>query len=364
MRQLIARGGDVSYCDPWVPEFELDGVLHSSVDWSAERVAEADCVVLLTQHGEFLEQPLWDRAAADRGHAERRPGRRQRQAHLSLTLCSSSGRATSGRSWRSSLWTPGEHVVLADNWYATKREQLEGLEARGARVETADIRRPAHLEKLLAERPRKVFLLAAQASRPLAEREPDYTEETNVTGARHVAEAVATLGAPLVYGSSAHVYGEGLSGEIGPDHPYGVAARPLAPVQDLRGAVPADVRAARRLRAVTAPARDRVRAEPGRARTPGVADGGGQVQGAGGGRRGAAARRRRPRDDRRRPRRGRGADPARVAALAARDRERGRRDDDRGRRRRGSFAARQRCRSPRWTFSSPFEYRHRLADYL
>jgi nucleoside-diphosphate-sugar epimerase len=113
-------------------------------------------------------------------------------------------------------------VVLADNWYATRREQLEGLEARGARVETADIRRPAHLEKLLAERPRKVFLLAAQASRPLAESEPDYTEETNVTGARHVAEAVATLGVPLVYGSSAHVYGDELSGVIGPDHPYGV----------------------------------------------------------------------------------------------------------------------------------------------
>jgi UDP-N-acetyl-D-glucosamine dehydrogenase len=62
MRQLIARSGDVSYCDPWVPEFELDGVLHSSVEWSPSRIAEADCVVLLTQHGEFLEQPLWDEA--------------------------------------------------------------------------------------------------------------------------------------------------------------------------------------------------------------------------------------------------------------------------------------------------------------
>jgi UDP-N-acetyl-D-glucosamine dehydrogenase len=62
MRQLLARGGNVSYCDPWVAEFELDGVLHSSVEWSAERVADADCVVLLTQHGEFLEQPLWDSA--------------------------------------------------------------------------------------------------------------------------------------------------------------------------------------------------------------------------------------------------------------------------------------------------------------
>ena len=111
--------------------------------------------------------------------------------------------------------------MLADNWYATKREQVAELEARGARVETADIRRPAHLERLMEERPRKVFLLAAQSSRPLAEREPDYTEETNVTGARHVAEAVAELRVPLVYGSSAHVYGDGLSGEVGPDRPYG-----------------------------------------------------------------------------------------------------------------------------------------------
>jgi UDP-N-acetyl-D-glucosamine dehydrogenase len=62
MRQLLLRGGDVSYCDPWVPQFELDGVLHASVEWSSERVAEADCLVLLTQHREFLEQPLWDHA--------------------------------------------------------------------------------------------------------------------------------------------------------------------------------------------------------------------------------------------------------------------------------------------------------------
>jgi nucleoside-diphosphate-sugar epimerase len=48
-----------------------------------------------------------------------------------------------------------------------------------------------------------------------------------VTGARHVAEAVAKAGAPLVYGSSAHVYGGDLAGEIGPDHPYG-AQRDLA----------------------------------------------------------------------------------------------------------------------------------------
>ena len=43
-----------------------------------------------------------------------------------------------------------------------------------------------------------------------------------MTGARRVAEAVADAGGPpLVYASSAHVYGSELSGEVGSDHPYG-----------------------------------------------------------------------------------------------------------------------------------------------
>jgi UDP-N-acetyl-D-glucosamine dehydrogenase len=62
MRQLLSRGGDVVYCDPWVPEVELDDRRHRSVDWSAEEVAKADCVVMLTQHRQFLQQPLWDEA--------------------------------------------------------------------------------------------------------------------------------------------------------------------------------------------------------------------------------------------------------------------------------------------------------------
>jgi UDP-N-acetyl-D-glucosamine dehydrogenase len=62
LRQLLMRGGDVNYCDPWVSEFELDEQRHHSVAWTAEAVETADCVVLLTPHREFLEQPLWDRA--------------------------------------------------------------------------------------------------------------------------------------------------------------------------------------------------------------------------------------------------------------------------------------------------------------
>ena len=111
----------------------------------------------------------------------------------------------------------GHEVVLADNWFATDRSQLEGLRAR---VETVDIREP--LDGLLAEGFDCVYLLAAQASRPLSERDPDYTEQTNVSGTRRVGEAVGAAGIPsLVFGSSLHVYGSGLSGEIGPEAPYG-----------------------------------------------------------------------------------------------------------------------------------------------
>jgi len=63
MRQLIQRGGDVRYCDPWVSQVELDGQTHRTVDWSADEVAAADCVVVLTPHTRFSEEPLWDGAA-------------------------------------------------------------------------------------------------------------------------------------------------------------------------------------------------------------------------------------------------------------------------------------------------------------
>jgi nucleoside-diphosphate-sugar epimerase len=112
----------------------------------------------------------------------------------------------------------GREVVLADNWYATEPGQLDGL---GAPVQTVDIRSSAEVAGAVdgAER---VFLLAAQASRPLSITQPDYTEETNLSGARRVAEAIVESGCrQLVYASSLHVYGPELSGEVGPEHPYG-----------------------------------------------------------------------------------------------------------------------------------------------
>ena len=116
----------------------------------------------------------------------------------------------------------GDEVTLADNWQATDRAQLEQLERRGARVETADIRNRDELAQLLSSGPARVYLLAAQASRPLSFSEPEYTEQTNLVGPRLVAELIATeRSTPLIFASSLHVYGRGLSGEVGPDHPFG-----------------------------------------------------------------------------------------------------------------------------------------------
>ena len=61
-KQLVSRGGDVRYCDPHIPGLDLEGELYTSVQWTDEEVREADCVVLLTGHREFLEDPRWDQA--------------------------------------------------------------------------------------------------------------------------------------------------------------------------------------------------------------------------------------------------------------------------------------------------------------
>jgi UDP-N-acetyl-D-glucosamine dehydrogenase len=62
MRQLLERGGEVRYCDPWVPDLELEGVRHESVPWGPEAVSWADCVVLLTPHREFAKAEGWEQA--------------------------------------------------------------------------------------------------------------------------------------------------------------------------------------------------------------------------------------------------------------------------------------------------------------
>jgi nucleoside-diphosphate-sugar epimerase len=116
----------------------------------------------------------------------------------------------------------GREVTLADNWSATNEAQVSPLAARGAHVVTADIRFPHDVDMLLAREPDRIVLLAAQASRPLSFEDPEYTEQTNCTGVRHVAESIGSAGGPpVVFGSSLHVYGGGLSGTVAGDRPYG-----------------------------------------------------------------------------------------------------------------------------------------------
>ncbi len=62
MRRLLARGGEVTYCDPWVPAIDLGSGPHTSVAFTPDALATSDCVVLLTPHRRFLERPLWHHA--------------------------------------------------------------------------------------------------------------------------------------------------------------------------------------------------------------------------------------------------------------------------------------------------------------
>jgi UDP-N-acetyl-D-glucosamine dehydrogenase len=59
MRLLMERGGDVRFCDPLVGECFVAGQAHTAVPWTREEAAAADCVMLLTAHPEFVEEPHW-----------------------------------------------------------------------------------------------------------------------------------------------------------------------------------------------------------------------------------------------------------------------------------------------------------------
>ena len=63
LRQLVNRGADVAYCDPHVALVERDERRHNSVSWSPEEIEQADCVVMLTAHQEFMDAPYWRDAA-------------------------------------------------------------------------------------------------------------------------------------------------------------------------------------------------------------------------------------------------------------------------------------------------------------
>ena len=203
LRQLLLRGGDVSYCDPWVSEFELDEQTHRSVAWTPEAVEAADCIVLLTRTASSSSSrsgiapgSSWTRATSRRRGLTSGPSR----APVRLLVL---GAGYVGAKVAELALEDGHDVLLADNWWATRREQLDGVERSGARVETVDVRDLDAVCTLLDAPFDRVYLLAAQASRPLSISDPAYTEQTNLVGPRHVAEALAGHGAraALVYGS-------------------------------------------------------------------------------------------------------------------------------------------------------------------
>ena len=49
---LADRGADLSYHDPYVPELRVEGIAACSVDLTNERIASADCVLIVTDHSQ------------------------------------------------------------------------------------------------------------------------------------------------------------------------------------------------------------------------------------------------------------------------------------------------------------------------
>lgn len=62
VRELWMNGAVVSYADPFVPEFEVDGEKVPRVRWERAAMAAHDCVVLVTPHSEFLQRAVWSGA--------------------------------------------------------------------------------------------------------------------------------------------------------------------------------------------------------------------------------------------------------------------------------------------------------------
>ena len=170
--------------------------------------------------------------------------------------------------------------MLADNWYATRREQVAGLEAAGARVETADVRAREDVRRLLELGPSRVFLLAAQASRPHRgrgarlhggdERRRDAARRGGGRAGRRASGPLRQLAPGVRAGVVAP--GRGRAGD-----PVRAADRSRAPDEGLRRARPRHARAAGRLRPRAPAARDRLRPEPRRARRARVGHGRGLV---------------------------------------------------------------------------------------
>ena len=63
VEMLARRGAQVSYADPFTPQLALDGLKLSAVEPSAEALAAADCVLILTSHSAFDYREIAEKAS-------------------------------------------------------------------------------------------------------------------------------------------------------------------------------------------------------------------------------------------------------------------------------------------------------------
>jgi len=62
LEMLERKGASVSYADPFTPQLALGSAKLSAVDATAETIAAADCVVILTNHSSFDYEVIAERA--------------------------------------------------------------------------------------------------------------------------------------------------------------------------------------------------------------------------------------------------------------------------------------------------------------
>lgn len=126
----------------------------------------------------------------------------------------------------------GERVVALENGFATDLNAVAGLGALGDfTLVRGDVRDREAVDAAFrsADEVTSVYLLAAQASANPDAASPEFTEEVNLRGPRHIIEAALDVSRkrgvtppPVVYGSSFHCYGPELTGTIDEGRPYGV----------------------------------------------------------------------------------------------------------------------------------------------
>jgi UDP-N-acetyl-D-glucosamine dehydrogenase len=62
IQMLLRKGANVSYADPFMPQLAVDSLKLTAVEATAETVAAADCVLILTNHARFDYAMIADRA--------------------------------------------------------------------------------------------------------------------------------------------------------------------------------------------------------------------------------------------------------------------------------------------------------------